>query len=318
MNLPLPSRFFPVDGSRFEVGPRLKPLGNEKFFHFDSEFPAFRKNKLSCRRERLTKYLATHQLSVETERATLDFMIERLLTEHPAFFKKSSTPQGFEFECLLTGEVLCFDKAILLTGVKASNVTPAYVSAFDALCCQIQEDIAITQKEGDRNFVAGLHLCAPSHCAAEDKIGKDFRLVHQPVPGIEKMNRTAEQLVQASIYKGPYLRFVFMFSKDNRLNHHLEPSPGFSLDEWRGWDLDFNSPCPFFLRVERQVVWGLPAVNAFLFSIHIYFTSGAEIKRDPIMAKNLRSTMQTMTSETLQYKGLKVPPEKLIEWVSGN
>lgn len=122
--------------------------------------------------------------------------------------------------------------------------------------------------------------------------------------------------MEASIQKGPYTRFVFMFSKDNRLNHHLEPAPGYSLDEWRGWDLDFSARCPFYVRVERQVVWGLPQVNAFLFSIHIYFVPADEIKADATKRSHLCSTMQTMTLASLQYKGLKVAPETVMNWLN--
>lgn len=316
MSLPPPTHYFPIDGGRFEVGPRLKALGEQKFFQFDSQFPAFRSNKLACRKERLTKYIATHEFSVETEKASIQFIIDRLSVEHPTLFVKTQKASEIELECRLTNEVLVFDERLSLKEARGSSVTPPYQSAFDALCCQFQEDLAVTQKDGNRNWVSALHLCAPSHWAAEDKIGKDFRVVHEPVPGIEKMNRTADQLVEASIQKGPYMRYVFMFSKDSRLNHHLEPSPGFSLDEWRGWALDFNESCPFYVRVERQVVWGLSAVNAFLFSIHIYFTAGDEIKKDPTLRQNLANTMRTMPLASLQYKGLKVPPETLIDWLN--
>lgn len=318
-----PAIYFPIDGGKFEVGPRLKSLGTDfgqgardgNFLQLDKEFPRFRDNKLTCRRERLEKYLAAERLDPAVEKAANRFLLDRLLKEHPGFFSEKTHARGSEVLCSLTGETLCFDSDLKLTEVRGSQATPSYVSAFDALCSQVQEDIAITQKGETGDWVAALHLCAPSHWAAEDKIGKDFRVVHEPVPGIEKMNRTADQLVNASIQKGPYTRFVFMFSKDNRLNHHTVPPPGKDLDQWRGWNLDFSEECPFYLRVERQVVWGLPALNAFLFSIHIYFTPGDEIRRSAQKRNALIATMGTMTSASLQYKGLKVPPEQLMRWL---
>ena len=48
-----------------------------------------------------------------------------------------------------------------------------------------------------RDYLTAIHLCSPSHWAAEDKIGKDFTAIHQPVPGIERINRTAPSLVDA-------------------------------------------------------------------------------------------------------------------------
>ncbi len=326
MTLLEPAKYFPADGNKFEVGPRLKTLGTDFgngprdgfLIQFDTEFPRFRKNKLACRSERLGKFVATARLDLAVEKAANQLLLDRLTYEHPTLFSKRVSASGeIELLCSLTQETLVFDSDLRLLEAKNSLANPRYVSAFDALSCQLQEDIAVTQRDSSNSdWVSALHLCAPSHWGAEDKIGKDFRVVHEPVPGIEKMNRTAPQLVDASIKKGPYTRLVFVFSKDNRLNHHTEPSPGFDLDTWRGWDLDFTTECPFYLRVERQVVWGLPDVNAFLFSIHIFFTSGADIRANAKLRENISATMRTMALANLQYKGLKVPPEELMAWIA--
>ena len=77
-------------------------------------------------------------------------------------------------------------------------------------------DLAVMRAEGEkqdfRDWLASIHLCAPSHWAAEDKIGLPFTAIHAPIPHIEKVNAAAESLVRAMIHRGPYVRFVWGFA----------------------------------------------------------------------------------------------------------
>ena len=163
-----------------------------------------------------------------------------------------------------------------------SKATPAYSSAFDALSSQIQEDVAVVSTDGKKDWLSAIHLCSPSHWAAEDKIGKDFTAIHLPVPGIEKVNRAAGSLVDAMVRKGPYVRFVWGFSTDTQLNHHPEPPPGADPLKWKGRTFDpGRAGSPFLLRVERQTLWGLPEVAAGIFAIRVYFLDGQQIRDNP-------------------------------------
>src|SRR5206468_2092864 len=101
-----------------------------------------------------------------------------------------------------------------------------------------------------------------------------FFEIHRPVPGIDKVNQAARSYIEAAIGKGPYVRFVWGFATDRRLNHHPEPPPGMSPESWRGRTFDAGSPSPFLLRIERQQLWGLPAVRAAVFLIRVSFVDG--------------------------------------------
>jgi hypothetical protein len=310
-----PARYFPLEKGVYEVAPGLRSLGQSmgngerdgQVFQLDSEFPVYRENKTRCRAERLSKYYTTSEYSAATSTAVNRFIVHRLVAEHPTRFEwKSGT-----LHCRLTGDQIALDENYELKGPSP------YSTAFDALACQVQEDIAVLCAADDRrDWLAALHLCSPSHWAAEDKIGKNFVDVHKPIPGIEKINRAASSFVDAMINKGPYVRFVWGFGTDRRLNHHPVPAPGFDPAVWKG--RTFSRDCegsPFILRLERQVLCGLPEVRASVFLIRVYFMDGEEIRRDTEKRALLRSSLLSMTPESREYKGLVHCMDDVIAWL---
>ena len=317
--LPSPARYFPLERGLYEVAPGLRTLGSDfgngemdaRLFQIDRDFAEYRANTVSARVERLQKYVCTKDFLPEVRTAVSAFLIERMTTEYPDYFRR--THQGLD--CALTGESLNFNDAFELTGVERSTTTPPYTDAFDALAAQVPEDLAILIRRDDRDWLAALSLTSPSHWAAEDKIGRDFFSIHAPVPGIDKLNRAAAHFVEAMIHKGPYVRFVWGFASDRRLNHHPEPAPGVDPALWRGRVFRRGEASPFQIRVERQVTWGLPSVEAALFSIRVSFIDGAEIRGRPAERALLRSALLSMTPESLRYKGLDADRDEVVAWL---
>jgi hypothetical protein len=118
------------------------------------------------------------------------------------------------------------------------------------------------------------------------------------------------------VHKGPYTRFVWGFGSDMRLNHHPEPAPGADPAVWKGRSFSRDREgSPFILRVERQVIHGLPEVNAAIFGIRIYFMDGEEIRRQPAHRALLRSALLSMTPESRVYKGLDQCMDEVIAWL---
>lgn len=325
----------------YEVVAGLRALGtdfgngaaDERVFQIDREFSSYRKNKLQCRAERLGKYYATADYSPDVERAVTRFLVSRLTCEYPQLFSLDKQADGVSaLRCVLTSEELIFDREMRLVEVRGAEdvddggddeeddvaVVPPYASAFDALCSQVQEDVAVVSRALDgTDHLAAIHLCSPSHWAAEDKIGKDFRFIHQPVPRIERVNQTSGALLDAMIKRGPYVRFAWGIAADERLNHHPSlPSTGLTSDERCGQIFQSEqTDAPFVLRVERQVLCGLPEANAAIFTIRVYFVSGALIRSDPRKRDLLRAVLLSMTPESRAYKGLKNCLPELIAWL---
>jgi hypothetical protein len=292
-----PARYTPWTKGVYEVAPALRPLGTDfgngaadrKLFQLDSEFERYAENKRAALRERRGKYARAFRLSREVERATIDLIVESLASDYPDRFE---TGWEGESRVLLEGE-----KRWVLPATSRGSDS----QALDLLARLIQADIAVVSTESSLDWVSYLHLCSPSHWAAEEKIGRSFFDVHEPIPGFEKVNRASAGLVDAMVNKGPWVRFVWGVESDDRLNHHPEPPPGWDKQEWDGRDFRGGR---FWVRTERQVVWGLPEVGAALFAIHVGFVPDSDVMASEELRLPLVSALESMSPESRRYKGL--------------
>lgn len=324
--------YFPIERGLYEIAPGLRPLGfdfgnghfDQNVFQITADFSKYRQNKLDCRDERLTKYFCQKNLSEERTYALSKFIIEKLLNEYPHLF-------FFEhniLSCFHTGDKLCFDKDYKLLSFSSKEIinTPV-LHSIDALSLQIQEDLALVcndykiingvkDAESVEDHLALLHLCSASHWAAEDKIGLNFKDLHQPIPGIEKVNRISKKLMELIIYKGPFVRFIWSFVTDNRLNHHPIAPSNYDQTIWTGRHFDESQDVPFYFRVERQITYGLPEVDASLFTIGVFFISGHEIRAQVELRQQLILALKSMTLKSREYKGVAKCFDKFVAWLS--
>jgi hypothetical protein len=252
-------------------------------------------NKRACRNEFMHKYYCQSRLSPETAVAINHYLVDQLVEEHPGLFVFESFPEHYCLTNKNTKEHLEWEEDWLT--VRGNT----YLSLFDALCSQIQEDLAICQIDGDKDWVAAIHLCAPNHWAAAEKAGMPFDIVHAPVPGMEKTMKHYFKMLWNITQKGPYTRFAWGISSDNRLNHHPEAPPGIDHDYWYGRKAN-EKVAKLYIRVERQNLIGFPLVNAFLFTIRTYFYEVDECSREEKLA--LLQAIESMSPESLRYKGL--------------
>lgn len=312
-----PAHYFPPRGGRYEVSPGLQRLGasfgngeaDAYLFQFDSEFPRYRENKLAARAERHGKYsLQERPLHTPVLEAATRLMARRLYTEQPDIFSWQSDINALF--CRLTGEELSMDGQTVTQG--NSVVSPPYVNLFDALCCQVQEDVAIVRRTGEGGDVlTALHVCAPSRWAPEEKIGRSFGAVHAPIPHFEKVAAAAAPLQARVMERGPLVRFTWGIEFDDRLNLHPETPSGISDRR----EFDPHVPVPFYLRVERQVLWGLaPEADAYLFTIRVYLYPATELSTGEREA--LAAALQSMSPASRDYKGLTGQVDALYRWLT--
>ncbi|WP_017316609.1 heme-dependent oxidative N-demethylase family protein [Mastigocladopsis repens] len=318
--------YFPLDNGRYEVKPGFMPfgfcLGNAKadkqVFQIDANFAHYRNVKLLARAERLSKYYQTCNYSHNVAGAIVRLIIDRLSQEHPQYFYSDRLTNGnLVFYSQLTRETLYLDADWQLRQVesKDNQVFPPYASTLDALAAQVQEDITVICRSTDNsNWLSAVHLCYPNHWSAEEKIGNQFTTIHAPVAGIEKINRRASAIVNTMITREPMVRFSWGLSTDTRLNHHPEPPPDVPVNKWQGRQFNRDNP-RLFIRIERQVIWGLPEYDAALFTIRTYFRDCAEIKKDIILRSKLSAAIKSMTQESLVYKGLAESKDSILAWL---
>lgn len=315
--------YFPLDNGRYEVKPGLMPLGfdlgndriDRQVFQIDSNFGHYRQAKLLARTECLSKYYQTYNYC-GVAGAIAHLIITRLTREYPQYFYLERLfPGNTVLHCHLTAETLYLDAHWQLQQSQ-SNIAPAYVSTLDALACQVQEDLAVVCRGSDGvNWLSAIHLCYPNHWAAEEKIGKDFAAVHAPVAGMEKINQRAGAIVNTMIERKPMVRFAWGLSTDTRLNHHPKAPTGIQFEQWRGREFDPNNP-RLYLRIERQTIWGLPKYDAALFTIRTYFQDCRAIKQEPVLRSKLLAALDSMTVDSLIYKGLSDIQNQVAWWLN--
>ena len=264
MEQPQPAIYLPFLRGSYDVNPNLKLLGTDygngvhdrNVFQIDTEYQRFIENKQARRDVLPIKSNLTDAVAIVAAK----WIWNRLAEEH-----------GFAQNSII------------------GNVRG--IESLSEAMMVVQEDLAIVSFDGERDWTSFLHVASPSHWSPEEKIGKSFVAVHDPVPGFEKIVPAANGLVQAMIHKGPFVRFVWTLTDDTVLNHHPKISGPAMFENGKFW-----------VRTERQVMVGLPEVNASLFFIRVGFVPIQNIVGDNLEA--LKSTLKTMSLEIRDYKGL--------------
>lgn len=318
--------YFPIERGVYEVTAGLKPLASDlghgaldqKNFQLTEDFHQYRKNKIEALNERASKYVCRHHLDNSIESSIALWICRRLCLEWPEIFSLSESGSVRTLTCAHSGDQISFDDSGTLEHFETTDqfVSPI-VTLLDAIALQVQEDLAITSRtlEPKKDWISYLHLCSPSHWAAEDKIGKSFFEVHRPVAGIDRILKVSDTMVDAMITKGPFQRFVWSFVTDLRLNHHPTPAPGWDLAEWKGRSFKKGQQEPFYFRIERQTTTGFPDLQASLFTIRVYFSLASEIKADSHKKAQLSSALKSMSPESKVYKGVATCFDDLIEFL---
>lgn len=266
---------------------------NSFVFQIDEYYSEYLKNKEECRKENIHKYFLEHELPDETIASVNRYILWQMSIEHPETLIYDE--QNRSLKNKLTKKEFAINEDFI------SVMGNEYLSVFDMLCSQLQEDFGICCLNEQKDWLAAIHLCAPNHWAAADKIGKPFDAVHAPVPDMEKTKQNYLKMLLSVIEKGPFTRFAWGIATDNRLNHHPNAPKGVDAEYWHGRKTNTVNP-KFYLRVERQNLIGFNKLNAFLFSIRTYFYDIKELENEE--KKSLLLTLESMSAATLTYKGL--------------
>lgn len=305
-----PARYLPFASGRYTTAPGLHSLttdfangkADQQIFQIDAHWSTYAENKSRCRKENINKYFKTHQLKQSTARQLAACIINQLLIEYPSVFSIEKQQNNIFFTNQIHQETLRFDQDYVLTGESR------YVSTLDALASQVQEDMAAWQLDGETDWMAMIHLCAPNHWSPAEKIGKPFSAVHQAVAGMDKMRHRYQPMLKSLIRGGNFVRFAWGLSTDNRLNHHPEPATDSDAALWHGRSFDPENPS-LYVRVERQTLTGFPEANAVLFTIRTYFEEVSSLEY--AHRRTLFSALNSMSPEALEYKGLTEDVEKI-------
>ena len=295
------------------MAPALRPLGSDfgngaqdgYLIQLDRDFPRYRVNKEAAYADNRAKYFGLSQLETRVARAVAEAFVCHLTGDYPSQFASVER----RLTCHLTGDVVAWTPDGVLDREHSQLALPC-THLLEALALQMEADLAVvTRGPSETDRVAAVHVCAPSHWNPVTKLGQSFFETHTVVPGFERINAAAPRMVDVMIRQGPFVRFVWGVETDDRLNHHPEPPDGWTFDEWNGRRFDRD---PFWARVERQTLLGLPEVGAALFVIHVKTIPAAEVLASPTERQTLLTALQSMSPDARRYKGVDTHFDALI------
>ncbi|MCW3109666.1 MAG: hypothetical protein JWQ09_4172 [Segetibacter sp.] len=308
-------KYLPFLDGKYSVAPALLPVkkidipANKYVFEIDESYQEYLDNKQSCREENIHKYYIEKNLSAETVASVNQYIVQQLVKEYPAYFHLKQE----DGDCyILINQLQNISLRWKEDWIQVEN--HPYLSLFDALANQVQEDFAICQLQGDKDWMAAIHICSPNHWEPAKKAGLPFDAIHAIVPGMEKGMSHYFKMLQSVVNKGPFIRFAWGISTDNRLNHHPVPAAGADAEIWKGRKI--QEGCELYLRVEKQSLIGLPENDAFFFTIRTYFYRINELEQHEKAA--LKAAIDTMSEQSLAYKGLEGKVEIFKKMVDKN
>ncbi|MFT3945366.1 MAG: DUF3445 domain-containing protein [Agriterribacter sp.] len=294
-------KYLPFLTGKYSTAPGLiaiekNPVPSEKFiFQTDDAYHHYIENKTACRKEDIYKYYCTSKLLPDTISRVNKYIAQQLSEEYPEIFTLRESGKSFSLYNHILNETIHWNDDWI-------NVeSDKYESLFDALCCQVQEDAAVVQMQNAEDRLTAIHLCSPNHWSPTEKCGKNFEVIHAPIPGMDKTMQQHPKMLSAIIQKGPFTRFAWGIATDKRLNHHPVAPPGIDSDYWNG-RLEGSDATKFYIRTERQNLVGFAEQNAFLFTIRTYFYDIDEL--DSNEKKLLWEAIDAMPYESKIYKGI--------------
>lgn len=292
-------RYLPFLSGKYTTGPGLVLMDkavhpeDNRVFQIDDTYQHYLQNKLECRKEDIHKYYCEKILWKNTSISVTWYLIQRMIKDYPEYFVLEKSNGNWQLTNKKNG--------VAFSWSTENELVPGtgYTSLFDAVCSQVQEDVAICQINREEDWLAAIHLCAPNYWAPLDKIGKPFNEVHAPVADMEKTTRHYKKMYETLVHKGPYTRFAWGIATDTRLNHHPIPPPDINKSDWQGRKTGEDK---YYIRTERQNIIGFPAENAFLFTIRTFFYDMDSL--EPFEKEALAYALSDMSPASLAYKGL--------------
>ena len=300
----------PYIPTEYNANPGIKKLEDEPHFIIDGLYPLYRNEIMDARSEDIDKYYiekpsiknmyntqqvyATHNLLMKT----VSFWMADTLSKQYKEIEFESDEDLYVFHNNFTGESIWFDEdlnvvqtiksPLCMCGKKCSGCVepqPAYKNLFDSICSQIQEDVCVMRFDE----LVSAHVCLPSWWSPAEKMGMGMREIHEDVPGMDKTSY--EHIWNACLNKGPYIRYNWSLTDTPVLNQHPSKNIG----------KDFDSG-DLFLRVERQVLHGLPVVKSVIFLIRTYVGNIDTLTTEQRIV--LAKVIDEMNEEELIYKNL--------------
>ena len=177
----------------------------------------------------------------------------------------------------------------------SSQINPSKKTELELMSSLIPEDILILVPESENYILRSAAVFSPSNWDLKSKINKSLDIIHEPVPGYEKILSTK---VNSFFNRLPASRIF------ERFNWSIYPSKKLFFHP-RYPEL-INETDELFLRVERQTFRKLNDASATMFTIGVHNYSLMEVLQIKGAAESLMNAIEVMPESIKIYKGLAV------------
>ncbi len=196
------------------------------------------------------------------------------------------------------GELQAHENALPEVG-NCLRALPAVWRLPALLSLAFAEDFAVI--DGRNALIPWLAVCLPSQWAPEDKVGRHFAQVHEPVADNALLIRAGEHLSRLVTGADRWERFVWTITRHPRLHAHpdrVDPAP------WNdNADADAIAAQAFF-RTEHQTFIPLPNAHQAVFTILVELSPLTVALANPAQRHQVRDALASMSGAVLAYRGL--------------
>lgn len=288
---------FPFDGDAYRLTMGTRLLAPDRLIEVDDRYHA----EIALKAEILAGderyYYRALPAPPDTEAMAWDAIAELLpnmARHHPRHFALAVEGGRWRWTNHLLGQEMVFTPAD-----RAGLPRPP----LDWLGRQVQEDLLLLDGTAEGTPLVAGHLCFAAGWCLDDKLGRSFLDIHDPVPEFrERIGRPADLLMQRIKPGHPSYRVGWSLTVSDQLNraprfdHQLAPlRAGITAD---------NAGERCFLRLERQTFSRLPRTRAVLFTIHTSLAPLAAVLTDAERLDRFATTIRTLPPRTRAYKGI--------------
>ena len=167
----------------------------------------------------------------------------------------------------------------------------------------IGEDLCLISKVENQWLLTTAAVIYPSRWQLAEKLGKNLDQIHNPVPGYQEVLQPAMSLTFDKLSSD---RQVW------RLNWALHQEP---ILHQPTAESQTANPADYWWRTERQTLTKLVDGDHVLFTIRNRVEPLSQLLAKPVDAQAFAQTLQTMTSETIAYKGLAKDHQALVDYL---
>jgi len=191
-----------------------------------------------------------------------------------------------------------------IAGQSASAESP--VETLRALGTSLEPDFLLLSPDDEGRFrLRGGALCFPTGWALEEKLGMTLDSIHGVVPGLNSALSAPVEVFLSRLKPGvAFQRDNWGITSSEELNQHprrLIPAPALPVSLQRLW-----------LRVEHQVLFGLPVSGGMVFGIRISLHRLDEIAEEPTICRGMIRALESMPQAMSVYKRLEAIRASLI------